>query len=207
MGRLSSFEDSDEIDVPSISLPPRRTRRDVPTAEPTDQPPRATPLPSAQAPASAVAPSKPVTAPAPRAKPAQAPVEAADRAETGAKGPEDRVRASNVHIPVALLEPVTSACQAKGLSHGELIIIAIESSYSRLKELINPAATAGGQLFAERRGRASRAPQGPLTPLNYRLRNADFATLDALVDEFGATSRGQLITAALTDYLRSDRSL
>ena len=67
--------------------------------------------------------------------------------------------------------------------------------HPRMKELINPGVTAGGSLFASRRsGRASRSSDGPLTPLNYRLREGDFRTLDHLVEEFGASSRGHLIT-------------
>lgn len=115
-------------------------------------------------------------------------------------GSDDTVRPSNVHIPVALLEPLEAKCRVDGLSHGEMIIVAIESTYERLADLVNPAATAGGSLFAPRRSRASRSTDGPLTPLNYRLREADFATLDSLVDQFGASSRGHLITAALKGY-------
>lgn len=123
----------------------------------------------------------------------------------GSKGVDDVVRPSNVHIPVGLIEPIAATCRAEGLSHGEVIINALEATYPRLPELVHPAATAGGSLFATRRSRSSRAGEGPLTPLNYRLRVADFATIDALVTEFGASSRGHLITTALTAYFEPTR--
>jgi hypothetical protein len=116
------------------------------------------------------------------------------------------VRPSNVHIPVALLPILEEQCKSRGLSHGELIIVAIETLYPRLSELVNPVAMAGGNLFTSRRGRASRTADGPLTPLNYRLRETDFDTLDRLVDEFGASSRGHLITTALNTFLTEQAS-
>lgn len=193
-GRLASFEDADD-DAPKLSLPPRRRANTPPAA-------------AAEAPAqeSAAAPTAPQPAqPAPQAA-ATAPTPATTGEQIAAenasgKGPEDIVRPSNVHIPVSLLKPVEEACRSKNLSHGEVIIIAVEATYDRLGQLINPVATAGGSLFAPRRSsRASRTGDGPLTPLNYRLREGDFATLDALVEEFGASSRGHLITAALKGY-------
>lgn len=203
-GRLAAFEDSDD-DVPTTPLlPPRRQRRPL-AIDPVIDPAPTTDAPPRSAPTRALPPKAQPPAPAeqPRSIEAPNPAEAADVRvpEQGTKGPEDRIRASNVHIPVALLEPLTAACKEGGLSHGEIIIIAIENSYDRLKDLIHPAATAGGQVFASRRSRASRTTDGPLTPLNYRLREGDYATLDDLVEKFGASSRGHLITTALTDYL------
>jgi hypothetical protein len=119
-------------------------------------------------------------------------------------GPEDRIRPSNVHVPVALVEPIARRCRAEGLSHGEIIIAAIEATYPQLGELIRPGATAGGSLFASRRSRVARSVEGPLTPLNYRLREADFTVLDQLVTELGASSRGHLIATALAAYLNRD---
>jgi len=179
-GRLANFEDADET-TPVISLPPRPRRgapRDTGTVTVLDETPQV-----------------------------DAPEEAAPTQPAGrsASLPDERIRPSNVHIPVALLEPLTEKCTAEGLSHGEIIIVAVEQAYPRLRDLIHPAATAGGNLFESRRsgtaGRAARSAAGPLTPLNYRLRGTDFATLDHLVQEFGASSRSHLITAALSDYL------
>lgn len=187
-GRLSNFEDIPIADAPAPLLPPRRTSKPATAASP-DSRGKKPAEPRVRTGESPVAVTRSST-----------PSNSSQSAEAALKGPEDRVRPSNVHIPVALLEPLVGKCKADGLSHGEVIIVAIENAYPRLKDLIHPAATAGGGLFASRRGRASRQNDGPLTPLNYRLREADFATLDKLVDEFGASSRGHLITAALSDF-------
>ncbi len=188
-GRLAGFEESDDVDAaPAISLPPRRTRYQAPSSSPAITAAPSTPAPAPEIPQPApAAPVPDVTKAAP---------------ETRQKRHEDSIRPSNAQIPVALMEPLDARCKAAGFSHGEIIIVAIENAYSRLKDLINPVATAGGGgLFAERRGRVSRAADGPLSVLTYRLREADYATLDRLVQEFGASSRAHLITVALTDYL------
>lgn len=181
-GRLARFEDGD-VDTEAASstpmaLPPRRRRKpvEVPAPSTVDQRPR------------------PVVA-----EPAAGAVDGAIPPAPGAKGIEDKVKPSNVHIPVRLLEPLTEKCRREGLSHGEVIIIALEGAYPRLGELIHSPTTAGGSLFASRRSRTSRNTDGPLTPLNYRLRAADFDVIDGLVEEFHASSRGQLVTAALND--------
>ena len=168
-GRLSNFEDAPMAeDAPSPpllpprrsangpSLPPRRSSRRAP--EPQGQPERSGLVPE-DLPGSDDAPAATRTARGP------------------SKGPEDKVRPSNVHIPVSLLEPLVAKC---------------------------PAAPAGGGLFASRRSRSSRKADGPLTPLNYRLREADFAVVDSIVAQFGASSRGHLITAALSDFFGDD---
>lgn len=114
----------------------------------------------------------------------------------------DRIRPSNCHVPVALIEPLEALCSRTGMSHGDAIIAAIEHAYPRFAELIEPAGITGGNVFAPRpASRTARHAHRPLTPLNYRLREADFRTLDDLVEFFGASSRGHLITVALTDYL------
>ena len=195
-GRLSNFEDApmaEDAPTPPLlpprrsangpSLPPRRSSRRDP--QPQGEPER--------------------SGPAPEDLPGSDDAPAATRPTRGpSKGPEDKVRPSNVHIPVSLLEPLVAKCNTDGLSHGEVIIIAIENAYPRLAELIHPAATAGGGLFASRRSRSSRKADGPLTPLNYRLREADFAVVDSIVSQFGASSRGHLITAALSDFFGDD---
>lgn len=192
-GRLKSFMDADVADI-NISLP----------VTPPSLPPRrpaAPPAPAAAEPAPAAAVTAPLV-PLPSSPVSDTPTDPVPGAAAELKGPDDRVRPSNVHIPIVLLKPLEDLCATKKLSHGEAIIVAIEATYPRMKELINPGVTAGGSLFASRRsGRASRSSDGPLTPLNYRLREGDFRTLDHLVEEFGASSRGHLITAALTAYL------
>ena len=188
-GRLANFEDGDVEDAPPL-LPPRRTSKAAPsTRGPASPSEKAEERPVRVAETPALAPRPADLSDVPRTS------------ERAQKGIEDKVRPSNVHIPVALLDPLVAKCKTSGLSHGEVIIVAIEDVYPRLKDLIHPAATAGGGLLASRRSRASRKADGPLTPLNYRLREADFATLDRIVAETGASSRGHLITTALIAYL------
>lgn len=117
------------------------------------------------------------------------------------RGLDDRVKPSNVHVSVELIEPFSTWCQQMGLSHGEGIIYILEATHDQLPQLINPPTTAGGSLFASRRSHPARPTEGPRTPLNYRMRNEDFAILDQLVEQHGATSRGHLISTAITAYL------
>ena len=178
-GRLKGFEDTD--DQMTFTLPPRPGR-----TEPDGQT---------------------VTAPvvSSRADRVDSPVTTDPVAgDPGTQGLESKVRASNVHIPVTLLDPIAAVKKRKGLSNGEIIISAIEATYADLADLIHPSPTAGGHLFAARHSRVSRGSDGPLTPLNYRLRGEDYLTLDRLVEQFGASSRGHLITVALTAYFRAD---
>jgi len=209
-GRLANFEDDDLPDVASLSLPPRRRRpASAPAADdttpqtppqpedPTESAETATPAPvAAEEPTSPRRSRTSKKAAAPTPQPAQE-----DLDESPAtKGPEQRVRPSNVHIPVWLVEPIAAKHSAEGLSNAEIIIRAIEETHPRLKDLIHPVSVSGGSLFESRRSRTSRAGDGPLTPLNYRMREADFATLDQLVGGLAASSRGHLITVALTAY-------
>lgn len=179
-GRLAGFEDGDSS---PLSLPARPSRRAATSS-----------TVRAAAPNGQDAGTKP-------GRRVSAPRETGEDRRRSVKGPKDRVRPSNVHIPVRLLEPLAQLCHLRGLSHGEAIIVAIEETHPRLGDLIRPAPTTGGSLFDSRRSRAARTADGPLTPLNYRLREADFEVLDGLVEQLGASSRGHLITAALTAYL------
>lgn len=178
-GRLANFEDGDTDQALSL---PTRTRRARTTSR-------------------AASATEPRTAGPTPVQPASGKRGGSDRPNPAVKGPKDKVRPSNVHIPVRLLEPLAQLCQRRGLSHGEAIIVALEETHPRLGELIRPAPTTGGSLFDSRRSRTTRTADGPLTPLNYRLREADYEVLDSLVEQTGASSRGHLITAALSAYL------
>ena len=199
-GRLASFEDAD--DEVSISLPPRRPRAPKPelVASVTLEAVPSLPEVPQEEPAPRLPKRRSSTSTSAKASPAREAAPEASAAEEAGEQGADAMRPSNVHIPVFLLDPIRDLCAKKGLSHGEVIIIALEDTHPRLRELVNPVATAGGSLFAARRSRASRSADGPLTPLNYRLRESDYATLDRLADEFGASSRGHLITEALKGY-------
>lgn len=196
-GRLANFEDDEDSDL-QPTLPPRPRR----TATPPPAGPAASPSSAASKPARKTA-QRPAPAPAPAPQeptPQEPGTPEPGTPEPGTKGPEHRVRASNVHIPVALVTPIGQKKAAEGLSNGEIIISAIEATYAQLENLIDPAPTAGGSVFEPRRSHPSRASDGPLTPLNYRLREADFATLDRLVERFHASSRSHLISVALAAY-------
>lgn len=189
-GRLAHFEEGDT--VPAITLPNRRPRRAAT--------PPANGHSSAPANSDIEVPAQGEAVPEPLARRGKA-----GGRPTPTKGPKDRARASNVQIPVHVWKPLTELCQRSGLSHGEAIIAALEATHPRLQDLIRPAATTGGSLFSTRRARTARNTDGPLTLLHYRLREGDFEVLDNLVEQFGASSRGHLITVALTEYLNAER--
>lgn len=109
-------------------------------------------------------------------------------------------RASNVQVPADLLAQIKARRAREGLTTGELIIAAIEATADRLPDLVATRPVTGGGLFSARVSHANRAAE-PLTSLNFRMRVEDFDVLDDLVTRFKATSRSQLVTAALSDYL------
>lgn len=127
-----------------------------------------------------------------------APAEAAGEEEVDVPG--TKLRASNVHIPASFMPRLAKARGGRRLSNGEWVIVALEATHDQLGELIRPQPT-GGSLFAPRATRAARTYDGPLTPFNIRLRQADFDVIDALVQQFGASSRGHLITVAFDAFL------
>lgn len=187
-GRLANFEDEEDLPQlgaggsPELTLPPRKTR-------PAQQ------LTAVERPAAPA--QEPDLA---STEPDLEPEESSEPPPVAGPGVKDRVRGSNVYIELEFLDPLTAKCQREGLSHGEAIIVAIEAAYPRLPELLNPTSTAGGHLFSERRSHVGRSAPGPVTPLNYRMRQSDFDTLDELVQRLGANSRTQLINAALRAY-------
>jgi hypothetical protein len=109
-----------------------------------------------------------------------------------------------VHIPVDLINKITRRREETGWSNGEIVIAALEHVRDQLGELISRRTPAGGGLFAARASRGARLVDGPLTALNIRLYEQDYATIDALVEQYGAFSRGHLISVALTNYLTRD---
>lgn len=192
--RLANFEDED----PDLELaPPPRPRREKgqPPSDLAPEPRPARKDPQQGPPATETASKAPADV-----VEAETPTRSSGTPQAALKGPEQRVRRSNVHIPVLLLGPISKKTETEGLSNGEIIIAAIEKTFDRLPDLIHPAPTTGGHLFDSRRSRVSRSTDGPLTPLNYGLREVDFETLDRLVEELRASSRGHLITQALTAY-------
>lgn len=113
---------------------------------------------------------------------------------------QNRIRSSSVHIPAPLIERIVAERTRDGHSNGEIVIAALEYAHDRLGELIARRGATGGGLFASRTSRGKRLSDGPLTPLNVRLFEQDYVVIDELVARFGAFSRGDLISTALTAY-------
>ncbi|MCO7220831.1 hypothetical protein [Klenkia sp. PcliD-1-E] len=106
-----------------------------------------------------------------------------------------------MHIPASFMPRIEAARKKHGLSNGELVVAALESTIDELPGLIGAPAATGGSLFAPRSPRVVRAHEGPLTPFNIRLREADYTVIDQVKDTVGANSRGHLITVAFDAYL------
>lgn len=203
-GRLAGFEDADSNDDlaglirrrtrPADPPPPAQPDTTTPTAVDTDtdtsktvesESPQSTTAP----PAKAKRPRKKTAAPKPEVVPEN----------------KSAIRNSSVHVPASLVERIVAERQRTGRSNGEVVIAAIEHAHPQLAELIGKRQS-GGTLFTPRASRNVRSGTGPLTPLNVRLRQADYEVIDQLVEDFGAFSRGHLVTVALTHYLETDSS-
>ncbi len=177
--RLSSFED--EVEVGTLSMPPRRT----------------------------ASPAQSITRgqdsdPARGSATAEAPEAGGEGEETGAPVEARRApRPSNAQIPLHLVEGIAKHCRAHRISHGELIIAALEANAERLADLVTPTPTVGGALFPTLSASKNRAhTEEQMVPLNFRLPPEHFAVLDQLVASVNAPSRSRLISAALTAYLQ-----
>lgn len=199
---LAGFEDDDTEDIPVLPRP--RTTRPAPPPSGEESPGARSVRPQeASAPVQTPKTSQGKLTPAGSQSGAKTGKSRPATVETGEQNVSpDRIRASNVHVPSTLVDRLEAKCRETKLSRGELIIKAIESTADRLEELVNPAATVGGTLFDARpSARAAAGEGGHKSPVNYRLREKDFAVLDTLVERFKAPSRNHLIVAALTGYL------
>lgn len=203
-GRLASFEDDDSTPDLGALLQRRPTPETGPTQEAKDNPAKSGPVgvdeqqQAPPEPADRETPKKAAQTPKggrPSKKAATAPTKRPAHSERA-----NRIRSTSVHVPAPLLEQLVAYRKAEGLSNGDIVIAAIEKAHPRLGELIHPPSRAGGSLFQGRTARSVRTTDGPLTPLNVRLFENDFTVIDDLISQFGAFSRGHLITAALTDF-------
>jgi hypothetical protein len=201
-GRLASFED--DTDGPDLGM--LLARRVQPSrgsangsSDPTPDRVQATPPETLMGPASPGGPTTdgPASSRAARGSSTSKAPSTTPRHSEG----KNRIRSSSVHIPAALVDKIVAERERSGRSNGQIVIAAIEAAHPRLGQLIAPAEGAGGALFQQRSSRVVRTMDGPLTPLNVRLFEDDYEIIDQLVAQFGAFSRGHLITAALTDYL------
>lgn len=116
-------------------------------------------------------------------------------------GDEDgTVKTSSVRLPKTIQEKLVAHRDTAGMTNGEVFIVAIEATHSRLAELLFPGGRIGGGIFAARgiRQKASRDDDGP--QVTFRLREADFKAIDELCNTYGAASRAHLIAAALRGY-------
>jgi hypothetical protein len=194
-GRLRSFEDDDESPDLASLLTRRSPRSRQRTGSPAPDPggTRGVEAPTVQ-------PGE-ESSESPRRRSARSP--AAQRGDTASHRDtvrKNRIHSSSVHIPSALIDRIIAERERSGRSNGEIIIAALESTHSQLNQLIQRRDPTGGSLFATRPSRGARLTDGPLTPLNVRLYEADYDVIDQLVEKFGAFSRGHLISAALTAY-------
>ncbi len=115
--------------------------------------------------------------------------------------PAGRMRSSSMHIRSVLVEQIVLERETTGRSNGTIIIAALEAAHPHFGELLPPVGEpTGGGLFAVRPTHAPRTVEGPYSPLNVRLFEADFDVLDSLVATFGARSRSHLVDAALGHY-------
>jgi hypothetical protein len=215
VGRLASFEDDEGPDLGSLlSRVPARRPADGDAAEAQPPaPPAPPPTPADNAGTATVRDQAPPSTGHPDQPPPEKKVGHATK--TGKRGGKpattprhsegkNRIRSSSVHIPAALVDKIVAERNRSGRSNGQIVIAAIEAAHSRLADLIAPPEGSGGTLFQQRSSRVARTVDGPLTPLNVRLFEDDYTIIDRLVAQFGAFSRGHLITAALTDYLSGD---
>lgn len=188
-GRYTDFETPDDGGDLRSLLGERPGGRRPRTTRTTPETPAA-----AAAPTSSPAPPVPAAAPTPSPPPAQA-------ATKPLTVPAGRMRSSSMHIRSALVEQVVSERETTGRSNGAIIIAALEAAHPHLGTLLPPVGEpTGGGLFAARPTHAPRTIEGPYSPLNVRLFEADFEVLDQLVATYGARSRSHLVDAALGHY-------
>lgn len=187
-GRLASFED-DDTDFASI-LGSRPRAASAPA--PTPVTPAAPPTVEKPGPAKKASAKK---APAQKATPSSTPDQTTPKHSERA----NIIKPSSVHIPLPLHTQTLAYRDEHGMSNGQVVIAAIEYANPQLKDLIHPGATGGG-LFAQRATKGTRLNEGPLTPLNVRLYEADYEVIDSLVKATGAFSRGHLITVSLRHF-------
>lgn len=123
--------------------------------------------------------------------------EARARLDQGAPG-----RQSNIDVSEELRMRVAELQSRLGRSHGDLIVMAVEAEYEKLKDAPRRDVI-GGTIFAARppaeRGVPKKSPVAKVV-LTFRMREADYAQLDALATDSHFTSRTELIAACLEAF-------
>lgn len=177
-GMLDDLEDGPGIGLsaPTVLTPPANV------AEPNSSAP-------AKPGRTRVQPSTEVgSAPTPRKRRGRPPIPPDGRPQT---------RPTNVLIPVSVFDRVARAREELAMSTGEIIAIAIEAELKQLPSLLG---VPKGSLFETRASRLPHRIEEPERPLSFRLTGADLATIDSLVEKYGARSRGHLIAVALNAH-------
>lgn len=142
-----------------------------------------------------VAPAKPAADPARPQAAASAPTAAEEVAEDA-----QTLRATSFAVPAALVKRLNEYKKAHAVTTADVLLDALEATESTLIARLGGASDSGGR-FARPSRRGRRRDEGVLTQLHCRLLASNFAILDDLVTKTGATSRSQLVSAALTVYL------
>lgn len=135
-------------------------------------------------------PRKPSAKPAPRRRPPK-PVAVEKPAQT---------RPTTTNVPVSTANLIDQCRKDQQLSAGEVIVIAIEAEYDNLASLLQAPRRTG--MFQTHASRLPRRDEEPLRTISYRLTDADLATIDSLVEQFGARSRSHLISVAVNAHYR-----
>lgn len=175
---------------------------------------------STQAPASKVTASKPTT---PKraasnqaatrattktpARPAALDLQDTPAGDSRSPGPvgEGPRRGTNIMVPVPLVDTLQAKTVELGITRGDLVLLAIETTYEDLRARFTAPAQVGGRLFGARRPqRRHRRLDVPTTPLGMRLTESDMTTLHEVVADLGAANVSDLASVALTLYLDAE---
>lgn len=122
---------------------------------------------------------------------------------TAEASPANRKRTSNMLIDRDLNRRALALATRLGRSHGELLIMAVEAEHDTVKPGQGTTQIGGG-LFAPRAAVAAKSTSDDATTgsevFTFRLREADFAVLDQLVEDRGFSNRKELVSACLKAY-------
>lgn len=165
-------------------------------------------------PTSTVAPARPVAGtteaarprsartPRPPREPGERPAARAPRGARGRKKPKSDT--TGVYLSVELRARLRRYHKMLPLprpSYSTIFLDAVDANRDRLADLLGrPAPRPAESLFVGRESRIERHDEDQVQ-VTLRVSDADRETLDALVDEYGATNRSALMVACLVAYL------
>lgn len=109
---------------------------------------------------------------------------------------------TNFSLPVELIAQVRETRAATGFPFDVLITQAIQSTFTRLPELLYPQGPpAAADLFPRAVTRASRRSGGTYAQLTVRFPREHLDTVHTLARDLGASSSSHLVVTALQAYL------